>query len=711
MQINISHKVLFFLLITFNFSYSLNAQTWKSLNGPLESDVRDIIIESDTVYIVSVDLGGLYKKHINSEKWTFVDVAIINKVSKDRVEIAGLNSIEISPNGTYYAAGSGINVDGEYFNHFFVSNDFGKSWEAIREGINYFEGPVIEGNDIFISSNGQLIIGFANQIFIYHEEEKRFIKSSGNAGLASNKVFTFYEYGDTLVAGRITGIEYSSDKGENWISSSFDSLEVLSIEYVDGELFAGTDKGLYKAQAVDGYYKKIQDIGETPIKALHLYKGFVIVGTDSGVSFINLATLNIQPKFQEFALKNINSINSVDSLIFIGTDNGVYECTVLINNCDLTGVQNSWVRTINFQNQDTLWAGTTNSIHRYFLSEEKWDTVTFPIDGAKNIIPFAEDSFFTVNDLSFFSCSFQSSICDSIAVDPGIPIFDLKQNTAGNLFIASREQVFISTNNGENWEIIYTSPESKNFSLVPYLDSLLFINSDRIRYDLTNNTYDILSKTVHVITEKGIVYSSSNGIHKSSDFGDTWTTVLQSSDILNQGLGGVKFLLFEEEGNKLYAITTKGAVFVSKNEGVSWGVNKEMFPLLIESSTIGERDKLYLGTSITGLFVNTIPLEPPIIISNEFETTLRPKSFTLHQNYPNPFNPSTTFSFELSQSELVSLNIYNTYGQLVFTKSLGRLGSGLHSETVNLSEYASGMYLIRLTSGSESQTIKMMLIK
>ena len=84
---------------------------------------------------------------------------------------------------------------------------------------------------------------------------------------------------------------------------------------------------------------------------------------------------------------------------------------------------------------------------------------------------------------------------------------------------------------------------------------------------------------------------------------------------------------------------------------------------------------------------------------------------TLHQNYPNPFNPTTSISFELNKAQDVSLVVYNLLGQKVLTLVNDRLESGQHRINLNASNLASGIYMYRLTTNSQSLTKKMTLIK
>ncbi len=89
-----------------------------------------------------------------------------------------------------------------------------------------------------------------------------------------------------------------------------------------------------------------------------------------------------------------------------------------------------------------------------------------------------------------------------------------------------------------------------------------------------------------------------------------------------------------------------------------------------------------------------------------------PKEYALHQNYPNPFNPSTTITFDLPVTSVVSLKVYNILGQEVSTLLDGvQLEGGVHIATFNASNIPSGVYFYQLRAGSFTATRKLMLMK
>lgn len=85
--------------------------------------------------------------------------------------------------------------------------------------------------------------------------------------------------------------------------------------------------------------------------------------------------------------------------------------------------------------------------------------------------------------------------------------------------------------------------------------------------------------------------------------------------------------------------------------------------------------------------------------------------FSLFQNYPNPFNPSTTISYSLPVQGFTELSVYSVIGQKIITLVEEKQEQGLHSVNWNAAGLASGVYLIRLKSGSLVKMNRMILLK
>ena len=79
-------------------------------------------------------------------------------------------------------------------------------------------------------------------------------------------------------------------------------------------------------------------------------------------------------------------------------------------------------------------------------------------------------------------------------------------------------------------------------------------------------------------------------------------------------------------------------------------------------------------------------------------------------NFPNPFNNTTTIAVTLTENKPVSIKVYNTIGDVVFTKTID--GSvGQNNVTFDGGQVSSGVYYYTVTAGAEQATKKMVIQK
>lgn len=88
-----------------------------------------------------------------------------------------------------------------------------------------------------------------------------------------------------------------------------------------------------------------------------------------------------------------------------------------------------------------------------------------------------------------------------------------------------------------------------------------------------------------------------------------------------------------------------------------------------------------------------------------------PVEYSLSNAYPNPFNPTTQFEFQLPIKSTVSLRIYDIIGREVEILVNELKEPGKYSVQWNAPQFASGMYLAKMTAGSFLSTKKIMLVK
>jgi hypothetical protein len=98
---------------------------------------------------------------------------------------------------------------------------------------------------------------------------------------------------------------------------------------------------------------------------------------------------------------------------------------------------------------------------------------------------------------------------------------------------------------------------------------------------------------------------------------------------------------------------------------------------------------------------------PPLSVEDRSPV---PASYLLAQNYPNPFNPTTTIKYELPQSSVVNLSVYDLLGREVSVLVNERREAGIHEVQFDASGLSSGIYLYRLTAGDFTQARRLLLL-
>jgi hypothetical protein len=93
-----------------------------------------------------------------------------------------------------------------------------------------------------------------------------------------------------------------------------------------------------------------------------------------------------------------------------------------------------------------------------------------------------------------------------------------------------------------------------------------------------------------------------------------------------------------------------------------------------------------------------------------------PEDTRLYANYPNPFNPRTTISFDLAESAVVELRIFNLRGQLIRTIFHDMLDAGNYrfvwdGRDSQNRKVSSGLYFYQLRCPGINLRRKMMLIE
>ena len=164
----------------------------------------------------------------------------------------------------------------------------------------------------------------------------------------------------------------------------------------------------------------------------------------------------------------------------------------------------------------------------------------------------------------------------------------------------------------------------------------------------------------------------------------------------------------------------------SMDEGVTWSQNERLsasfdphigWPQQQKMGDyfdmISEDDRIHIAWANTlngeqDVYYGCIT--PVVGFDNTEESELQ-YSFSLKQNFPNPFNPVTTIDYSIAKAGKVELTVYDILGREVVKFVNENKKPGKYSVHFDGSNYASGLYLYKLTAGDKIQVRKMLLIK
>ena len=240
----------------------------------------------------------------------------------------------------------------------------------------------------------------------------------------------------------------------------------------------------------------------------------------------------------------------------------------------------------------------------------------------------------------------------------------------------SYSEIRVSYNGGINWNT-QVSIQEMSFSI----NRIFFINNNTGFYNgfFTSS----IARTVNGGNYWG-AGSNGAGLYKNyykSSFPNNNTGWLIGDQVINTTNSGLNWVQMSIP----YGSNYKDVFFIDTLVG--WMVSNN--GLIIKTSTGG----------LSGIK----------IISSQ-----TPNQFSLSQNYPNPFNPSTKIKFQIPIGTSVAqifLSVYDILGREITTLVDQQLQPGTYEVEWDASQYPSGVYFYKLTSGEFAETKRMVLLK
>jgi hypothetical protein len=176
-------------------------------------------------------------------------------------------------------------------------------------------------------------------------------------------------------------------------------------------------------------------------------------------------------------------------------------------------------------------------------------------------------------------------------------------------------------------------------------------------------------------------------LQKSTDGGTTWT---DPTDVVGDELAG-----FDQFGEYQYCAMARN---VDNNIHILY--QRDETPgsaVTIADAAIHPQD---IPNDIIYMSINK-NWETPLTIENSN------KDISGLSVFPNPSNEQTSIKFNLKSSNNVTIKVINLLGEEVLKMNNEHVHSGNHNIQINSQQLSAGIYIINLTSGNHSESIKM----
>jgi len=528
----------------------------------------------------------------------------------------------------------------------FLSTDEGESWTGISNGIDHTfvtsftvnNGVVLAatngGSNLFASSNGGVL-----WTPLSNTPENFIIELASMEG----KIYALSN----------NSILYTSiDNGVSWNEEQLEFSNIRSLETSDGQVFLGTDTGVYKSGNNGISWTPINSgLSDLRVIKLSVSENYMIAGTFSGVYFSNDNGDSWSISTLAFGHRNLANNGST---LMTGYSDKVY----VSNN---GGV--SWTIIPEVPNAYSLvFSGTAflcGSTFGIYKSSDDGVSWSIKNDGLKNssAIAFSElnGRLFVATGIGVFRTEDNGSTW--VPVNNGLPLEAVFSITAkgNNLVVCLNSGIFYSTNYGESWVLASSFQKVRSFA---HSNSRFLAGGRFGIYESVDDgvSWDLVSAAVTSVSDliirgDSLIASSIFGVKLSLNGGQTWVnfndgipnfvlpeTLMSYKNDLFLGAGNMPVFIaagFEEPWrlsrfgmsiftgsstsfaitDKILFVATDGGVYTTWDNGATWNQMDNDFPIPQMAGDIASllisNDKLFVGTRGNGVWKWTGCFEPP----------------------------------------------------------------------------------------------------
>lgn len=671
-------------VIVFILLSPLNAQ-WVYIDSIKRGHFLSVCVFGTDVFAGSQN--GIYKSSNNGTNWT--QVFNYNKY---------FSSIAKSENNLF--AGCNTNYPSSY-GGIFKSTDNGTNWTLSIGGLNVISLAVKQN---YIFAGCLKYPGYVGGVYVSSNNGINWIIT----GLSGHNVSSLIACGENIFAGTSdSGIFISTNNGANWIPRGLNNLSINAFVLKDSNIFVGTSSNGVFLSSNFGLNWSQTSLTNTNIYSLGFCSNKVFAGTGTDLYY----STNNGENWSYTTVRNGNysSIVSNNEKVFVASGGwGVYVSTDYGESWKPTGIKGEVYSFSLTSNENNLFAGTDTygGVFKSDINGMNWSQTAmnhYNVMGLKakgdTIIAGTEGYgvyLSTNNGINWTLTGSGSSLSYVYSVA-------FKEN---NIFIGTYGGVYRSTNGGYNW--FQTSMVGYRIYCLLLTGNKLFatLQNHEIQYT-TNNGINwiwagggLIGRDIWSLTNNdNIMFAGTDiGVFCSTNFGLNWYSTSNGISTTYSLAANGKYI-FAGANNGFFVSLNNGANWIKKNDGFD-----SVYPI---KSLMLKNSYIYAATYGNGIWKRSLSE----IIGIKNNSSNFPDKCILFQNYPNPFNPSTNIKYQVKDSRLVTLKVFDVLGKEIATMVDEKQSPGTYEVSYDATSLTSGVYYYTLTSGDFKETKKMLLIK
>jgi hypothetical protein len=235
------------------------------------------------------------------------------------------------------------------------------------------------------------------------------------------------------------------------------------------------------------------------------------------------------------------------------------------------------------------------------------------------------------------------------------------------------------------------------------LNSSLLIGENDVQFENINvanseNCNDHCNGCIDIMDIVGIVQIVFDG-NLSRDYADNVNIVKDANELRLDADGEVSLHLVINHGSDFdFTLSDEGFIQDYRTNGN----RTDIILLMPDNGTI-------LTSTDTFEVVDIMAATDGTYIDVDYDVI--PNEFILEDVYPNPFNPVTNITYSLPISSEILIRVFDVQGREVDVLYDNIQEAGSHMLVWDASNFATGIYFIRMTSGGFTGMKKLMLIK